>query len=66
MEEIKVVQMAVEMYKPTGSAANHCRQCTGLMVQEDGDATICFPCMMNITRGKIMKKRKDSKCAIQN
>ena len=44
-------------FKSGESLLDHCRECRGLMYEDEDDATICMPCMINLTRGKVMSKK---------
>jgi hypothetical protein len=49
--------MEIREFKKGESILDHCRECKGLMYEDEGEATICMPCMINLTRGKVMSKR---------
>lgn len=54
--------MEIKEFKKGDSVLDFCRECKCLMFEDDEDATICLDCMINMTRGKLMKRtsKKDT------
>ncbi len=50
--------MENRILKSGESILDHCRECKGLMYEDEGDATICLSCMIDLIRDDRSEKGK--------